>query len=159
MILTPHMLVGAAIGAKISQPWLVLILSIIGHYLMDAAPHWDYRVTHLKKPENWAFLKKDYLRHFSKVVLDFFTGLIIISAIVWSKDIVQKNLIIFAVAASLLPDGLQFLYWSFKTKYLKPFNLLNKKIHHKGVFSFIRGFPLQLLIALAATAILVFAVS
>ncbi len=42
MVLTPHILIGAAIGAKIRNPFLISALGILSHLILDKIPHWDY---------------------------------------------------------------------------------------------------------------------
>jgi hypothetical protein len=43
MWVTTHVLAGLAIAAALGGPWwLVLLLVIVAHVLMDLVPHWDY---------------------------------------------------------------------------------------------------------------------
>ena len=154
MIFTPHMLAGAVIGAKISQPWLILILGLATHYLLDAIPHWEYKVLNLKRREDRPFSARAYLKHLFKVILDLSIGLGLVIILAWK--LARPDLIALGMIVAILPDGITFLYWTFKTKYLKPLYLFHKKIHPKGALSFWKGFPLQLLISLAAIAVLIF---
>jgi hypothetical protein len=46
MWVSTHVLAGLAIAAALGGPWwLVLILVILAHVLMDLIPHWDYTVS------------------------------------------------------------------------------------------------------------------
>ena len=42
MIITPHMLVGAAIGSQSPNLWIAFCLGVVSHFLIDILPHWDY---------------------------------------------------------------------------------------------------------------------
>jgi hypothetical protein len=101
-----HVLVGVFLGKQIDSLYLVILISLILHYVFDMFPHWDF-----------ADLDK---KHFSK------TGEIIISKITvvyYSLDIIfslilmyflfkifDNNLIIFGGIFSLVPDFLNILY-------------------------------------------------
>ena len=39
MLITVHFLVGAAIGKYVGQTWLIIILALLSHYILDALPH------------------------------------------------------------------------------------------------------------------------
>jgi hypothetical protein len=46
MWVSTHVLAGLAIAAALGVPWwLVLILVLLAHVLMDLIPHWDYTVS------------------------------------------------------------------------------------------------------------------
>ena len=42
MILVTHALVGAAIGSKINNPWIIIPVVLAVHYLMDGFRHGEY---------------------------------------------------------------------------------------------------------------------
>jgi hypothetical protein len=46
MLITPHIAVGSAIGSVLDSTLLVVILSIISHYVLDMMPHYDSGVRH-----------------------------------------------------------------------------------------------------------------
>jgi len=39
MIITPHMLAGAAIGVHSPNVWAAFCFGLISHYLLDSLPH------------------------------------------------------------------------------------------------------------------------
>lgn len=41
MDLTPHMVVGAALGARVRRPAAALALAFASHFVLDAVPHFD----------------------------------------------------------------------------------------------------------------------
>lgn len=44
MLLTPHVLVGAAIGHQFDKAYLVAPLAAASHFALDFLPHWDLRI-------------------------------------------------------------------------------------------------------------------
>lgn len=41
MLETPHVAVGAAIAAKVANPYAAVILSFASHFVLDKIPHWN----------------------------------------------------------------------------------------------------------------------
>jgi len=110
MILTPHFIVGAAIGAKTHNLGLIIILGILSHYILDFIPHWDY-VNHgikdFHKTKDFKALFPDLF----KITIDGLIGLLIVFLIVWQKDLLNLNNLIFVILGiffSILPDILLF---------------------------------------------------
>lgn len=97
MILTPHLIFGAAIASKISNPFLAIPAALISHYLLDTLPHKDYySITNIhQKQWNKSFFD------FSKVFLDIFLGGALI--LLFSDG----NILLFLIALSaIVPDGM-----------------------------------------------------
>ena len=107
MIYTPHILIGAAIGAKTHNLGLIIILGLISHFIMDKIPHWDYPV--YKYIKNFEETKsfKSLLPLILKSTIDVFIGLAIVFVAAWYKNILDFHNIIFILLGiffSLLPD-------------------------------------------------------
>ena len=107
MILTPHILVGATIGAKIHNLGLIIILSILFHFVLDKIPHWDYSA--LKQIKEFKKNKKiaSIFPLFIKMAIDGLTGLLIFLIALWNKDIFSSNFwpfIFLGIFISVLPD-------------------------------------------------------
>ena len=121
MILTCHLLTGAAIASKIRPVPLALILAFLSHYLLDFIPHRDYSAENIFK-RRWRKAKLDFL----KIFLDFSLGILL----VWLLS--GKSLIISAaVFLAVLPDGLTFLAWVFpKNKLLSKHCLFHQETIH-----------------------------
>ncbi len=99
MILLAHMLLGAAIGAKINNIPLAIILAFLGHYFLDILPHVEYSIDNIRN-KKWQKSFKDIL----KVFLDFCLALLVI--FIFSKN----QLIIYLCALiSIMPDGLTII--------------------------------------------------
>lgn len=113
MIFTPHILVGAAIGAKTHNLGLIIILALAIHLIMDKLPHWDYYwlgVKNFKKHKNLKLFFRDSL----KMAVDLTSGFLIVFLILWYKDILSFNylpFILFGIFISLLPDILYGFNW------------------------------------------------
>jgi hypothetical protein len=126
MILTPHLLLGAAIGSKFSSPATVIILSFASHYLLDFLPHYEYDVSVLKNKN--AGLSKKYLWALAKVFLDFLIGTGLALWLIWPAP--HKTMAIWGMAAAILPDGLLFLHWLWpKQPILKFLAIFHQAVH------------------------------
>jgi hypothetical protein len=74
MLITPHIAVGSAIGDVLDSTVLVVILSIVSHYLLDMLPHYDSGVRHGNPRDGIVFDFWDWCL----VGSDILVGLIII---------------------------------------------------------------------------------
>ncbi|MFH1971517.1 MAG: hypothetical protein ABIJ05_04005, partial [Patescibacteria group bacterium] len=41
MLETPHIIVGAAIASKITNPLLSIPISFVSHFVLEKVPHWN----------------------------------------------------------------------------------------------------------------------
>lgn len=134
MVLTPHILSGAALGANVQNPWIVAGLSIVLHFLFDMLPHGDY------------LNKKSRLGEFWKVAVDLTLGLALVFWIVNFRGIADENMlenIALGIFFSLLPDGTTFLYIWMKMKFLHPIKKFHERLHYHPEFSPKRQFRLR----------------
>jgi len=123
MILFPHLLIGAAIGAKVQNLTAVFILSIISHFIADKLPHWEYLDKELTEFKS----KKEWLTFFIKVFLDFGLGTFILFYFFWQSPLWPAVTV--GAISSVLPDFLIFLNYLFpKTKFLESY----RKFHHQS---------------------------
>ncbi len=142
MVLTPHILAGAVIGAEVKNIWVVLGLGLASHYLMDALPHWDYSVElNLKK-----------IKDMAKIGLDLLIGLTIVFVVAEPLDWYLAAGIFFA----LLPDLIQFLYLGFGLDFLKPLTRFHRWIHFDKRLGLFSGLGLILLFCLAFVSVLIY---
>jgi len=110
MILTCHLLIGAAIASKIQPAPLALGLAFLSHYFLDFIPHQEYSLKNIFE-KRWRKSKLDFL----KIFLDFSFGILLI--LLFSKNPCPKpdlflgfEPIIYAGAFfAVLPDGFTFL--------------------------------------------------
>lgn len=116
MTLTTHSVIGAMVaGTLATQPTLAIIGAFGSHFLLDAIPHWDYRL--LSNVEKVKGIKLVFGRAFCwdlfRVGLDALLGLVL-SLVVWfllGQDYFW--LIIIGGLIATLPDYLQFVYSKF----------------------------------------------
>jgi len=134
MVLTPHILVGAAIGAKTQNLGLIVILAIISHFILDRIPHWDYSN---KELETFSQNKscKTLFNFFLKIAIDGLMGLIIVIFIIWQKNIINPKYLFYVligISASLLPDILLGFakFFSNKSRVLRVYKNLHEKTLH-----------------------------
>ena len=110
MILATHALVGAAIGEKIHNPWLIVVLSLAMHFALDTLRHGEYLDQQSKiKDTLW------------KVALDLLIGFAIIVFYIFIRHpdmVIIKNIFLGAFV-SIFPDSLTFLYWQLHIKFFK----------------------------------------
>lgn len=137
MVLTPHLLAGALIGAKTHNLGLIIILGILSHFILDRIPHWDYPNAGISNYRQGRNLKK-LLIEFTKVLTDGLVGLIILWVIIfWKEDLLATKNIIFMLIGiffATLPDiFLLFSYLIFPEKIAE--KLIN---FHHGFFHYKR---------------------
>ena len=113
MLLTTHALVGAALGKRVSNPWLLIIIALPLHFFLDCFRHGEY----LDR-------KSTFANTWWKVALDILIGFTIIFGYIFFSHptfLVARNIII-GTLASMFPDLLTVLYWKLNFKFLeKPF--------------------------------------
>jgi hypothetical protein len=126
MILTTHALVGAVIGKNISNPWWIILISLIIHFFFDSFRHGEYF------DDRTAIIKNTWW----KVSLDLAIGLSIIAFFVFSNNfpgIKIKNILL-GVFVSMFPDSLSLLYWTFHWKWLGKIKSFHGWAHHYSKF-------------------------
>jgi hypothetical protein len=149
MILTTHILSGAALGANVENPYAAAGLAIVLHFLLDLFPHGDY------------LNKKSQLREFWKVAIDLAVGSGLVFAILSQNLTLNKTNIAVGIIFSLLPDGTTFFYHWMKMKFLAPIHAFHQKLHRAPDFSPQRQFRLKnnlwdILVSLVSLIILIF---
>lgn len=151
MILTPHIIVGAVIGAKTHNLGLIIILGLATHLLMDIVPHWDYSgrksIQKFKETKQIKFL----IPFFIKLTIDLLIGLLAVYFMAQKQGLLDiKNLgfMGFGIMISGLPDLILFLmfavvpepisakYIAIHTKYLHFYKDENEK---EGKITFLRS--------------------
>ncbi len=122
MILTPHLLIGAAIGSRLPSYGGVFALSIILHYLLDALPHREYQIENLKNG-----LNKKFVIDGLKVAVDFFFGL---GLVIWlTHNRPDFSFVMTGALSAALPDFLIFLFWRFDGKLLRALDRFHHQVH------------------------------
>lgn len=135
MILTPHILVGAVIGAKINHLGLVIILGLISHFVLDKIPHWVFGRKAFEKFKQSKSYKILFV-FFLQMIIDGLIGLGIVFLIIWQKNMIKPEYLIpilTGVLASTLPDivlGSIKLFGLESKKLLKNYIYFHQEICH-----------------------------
>ena len=134
MLLSPHILVGAAVAASAPNLAIGLVLAFLSHLLLDKIPHWEYSVEPLKQIKTKGY--KRCLPILRRVAADFAVGylILIIAVLISGKDIPFAAWA-FGGFFGALPDGLSFLLFIKKDDkgyfgvMLKMFYILHQRLH------------------------------
>ena len=108
MLETPHVAIGAAIAAKIPNPFISIPLAFLSHFAMDRVPHWNPHI-------NTELKKNGYITTKSSVIIavDVAFALILGSLIAY-QAMPDKNralIIMLGSFAAVLPDLVEFPYF------------------------------------------------
>jgi len=161
MIFSPHIIIGAAIGAKTQNLGLIIILGLLSHFIMDKLPHWDYSV--IPDIKNFRQTKsiKLLIPLILKSTIDVIFGLLIVLLLVWQKDIFDYLFFIIAgIFFSLLPDAVGALIFIFGNNNLfNKFSILLRRFFHyprnkekEGEITFLGLFTQIVLILIAISS-------
>lgn len=129
MVLTVHLLTGAALASKIQPAPLALVLAFLSHYFLDFLPHPDYSIKNIKK-KRW---NKSY-SEFLKVGVDICFGVLLI--FIFSKN---QPIIYAGAFSAILADGFTLLGLIFSNNFLRHNDNFHEKIHflkHKKISPF-----------------------
>ncbi len=138
MTLATHAVVGGLLGAVAAQnPILAAFIGFTSHFLMDAIPHWDYKLRSSNEDidnpmENDISPKgKDFAVDLVKIGFDAILGLVIVYAMFYTFS---ATILIGAFVGALfavLPDALQFVYMRFKHEPLTSLQRFHLYMHAK----------------------------
>lgn len=103
MILSTHALVGAAIGAKIHNPWLIIPIVIVIHFFLDGLRHGEYFDSRIATVKNTWW----------KITLDLSLGLFIIFGFIYFGNHNTANIINILIGSffSMFPDLLTVIFY------------------------------------------------
>ena len=117
MLLTQHLLVGAAIGRHVDNFWAVIFLAFFSHYLLDMIPHRSMAPIKAYKDGGLkAVRKKELLTKSIEPVLGVAVAMVFISM----NSEYAANMAIGALFG-FLPDFLTFVIWKKDWKGLDKF--------------------------------------
>lgn len=126
MILATHALVGAALGKNIDNPWLIVPIALVIHFILDSFRHGEYINS-----------KKSWREQYWKVALDILIGFSIIALGLYSVgwEIHKSFNILLGTFFCMFPDLLTVLYWVFNWKFLKKIYSFHGWVHRYPPFS------------------------
>ena len=137
MTLTPHAIVGAAIASAMPDHLVIgFLLAFASHFVLDAIPHWDYKLASQKSDavgrnrlDDDMIIGKSFFVDLSKIGLDMICGTAIslaLFAVLW-PHLFWVPLI--GVAGATLPDALQFAYFKLRCEPLTSLQRFHLWIH------------------------------
>lgn len=138
MILSTHAIAGAAVALAFRQnPPAALLAAFLSHFLLDAIPHWHYRIFSLINDGSSRFDKKiiflfnrGFIKDIFRAGLDFGLGLAVSLTVFNYFFSDHLWLTFFGALAGVLPDALQVAYHRFPNfKPLYYFQLFHVKAH------------------------------
>lgn len=129
MILTTHALTGAVIGKNIENPWIIIVVSLVVHFLMDTLRHGEY----VESFDSKVAFKNTWW----KVTLDLSSVLICIALIINFEKLTSLEIrnILIGIFFSMFPDLLTLIYWKFRLKILFPIYQFHSWVHRYPRFS------------------------
>jgi len=142
MFLTNHAALGIIIGQHISHPAWVIFLSLLSHFLLDIIPHGDSKLESQMKLKNIILIALADL-----VILSLMLLILIASGTI---NIFNPNILL-GIFFTMLPDGLQLIYFLSNKKLLVRYKQFHTDIHNyfaqKFDFSLTGGIVLQIFFA------------
>lgn len=138
MLSTVHLLTGAAIGTVVHNPWEIIVISIVLHFLWDSWPHWD--------PDYGTWKKRDW---YLVASVDMLVGL---SLAVWVVGGNLNWLVVLGMFFSIFPDILTMIAILGKIKWLMSFVNWHKKIQNAAKLKY--GLLFQIIVVVVSVVVI-----
>jgi xanthosine utilization system XapX-like protein len=144
MTLGTHAVVGAAVATLFpSNPVLAFVGGFLSHFVLDAIPHWDYKILSLESDQNDKLntdmkIGKFFFLDLFRIGADISIG-IILTLLLFRNTESFPFILLVGSAGAIIPDFLQFMYFKVKTeplRTLQKFHLFahaNENINHRPV--------------------------
>ena len=127
MLETPHVIVGAAIAAKVVNPAVAIPLAFTSHFLLDMVPHWNPHIlTELKR--DGKISKKSKAVISGDVVLALIVGTAIAATALPNTTLFIT--IMLSSFAAVLPDLIEapYFFTKYRSKFLESWLKFQKSI-------------------------------
>jgi len=162
MVLAPHAVAGAATMLIFrTHPVLGFFAAFASHFVLDAIPHWHYRIDSEKKDSSAQFgkklvISKTTLFDLGKITIDLLIGFLftwIAAKLAFPNHL---GFMMFGALGAVIPDALQVPYYLFPHspfKYLQQFHVAvhsKKRIDDRHAF----GIASQVIFSAAILALL-----
>jgi hypothetical protein len=152
MLLTPHTIVGVAIGTSIQNPVAAVPLSIGMHFLGDLVPHWDF-FSNTEREERLRGWRP--IAVMADLVVAVAIGLTATLYALWVLNNVPLAANIFMCGiGSVLPDALEapHIYMHKDLKFLGALTKIQKKLQFQAPLPW--GLITQILVILVASMLI-----
>ncbi len=114
MLETPHVILGAAIAAKIPNPFISIPLSLMSHFVLDKVPHWNpHLYTETQKLGHPG--KTSTVIAVADIGLSLAMGFWVAGN--YSPDYQRGAVVLACCLASVLPDVVKYPYYYFKARF------------------------------------------
>lgn len=133
MLETPHVIVGAAIAAKVGNPFLAIPLAFTSHLLLDMVPHWN---PHL----NTELRTHGSLTRQTKTIIVADSTVATLSAFAIASTAGSDTMLFITILlggfSAALPDLLEAPYYllHYKAKWMKTYIKWQKSIQRDAEF-------------------------
>ena len=141
MLVTPHVLFGAAIGSSFDKVYLVAPLSVASHFVLDSIPHLQGFI------EVEELEKKDFLIVFADVL----AAIILVSLVSFGSP--KWELIALGAFCAWVPDIHHIIRVLFGPEKLSRYTKAHKKFHWDKQIRFLPGIATQIFVAIASLLI------
>lgn len=136
MILLSHSIIGVAAASVFpSNPMLAFSVALASHYIMDAIPHWDYKLLSSKEDSktplnNDIVIGENFIFDLRNVFIDALLGVIISFLLFYFFGFGHSVLIlIVGIIGGIIPDILQFVYFKIRKEPFKSLYIFHNFIH------------------------------
>jgi hypothetical protein len=144
MLTTPHLLVGAAIGSQLGNPYVVVPAAVASHFVLDSVPHLMGIVeVHDLDKKDLAFVASDVIFGVSLVYI-------------FSLLSPNPELIYLGAFSSMIPDFHHTFQALFGPNRLKKYTHLHMKFHYKKKMGLLPGMATQILTVIFAVGLMWF---
>lgn len=143
MLTTPHLLVGAAVGASFHNPLLIVPVAAGSHFVLDSIPH------------VMGFIEVEDLdkKEVAFVVGDVFLGIVLVTFLTLGNP--EAELIWLGAFCAVLPDFHHTFQVIFGPDKLEKYTKMHLKFHYKKPINLVPGIATQIItVALAILLIL-----
>lgn len=142
MLTTPHLLVGAAVGAQFHNPMLVVPMAAGSHFVFDSVPHL------------MGFIEVEDLdkKDLAFVVGDVLLGLGLLALLTINRT--NADLLWLGAFCSVLPDFHHTFQVLFGPDKLAKYNKFHLRFHYKKPMKILPGMATQIVTVLIAIALI-----
>lgn len=135
MILTPHAVVGASISSIFRlSPFTALVAGFVSHFVLDMFPHFDYKLRSTRiEPEKTLdgdiIIDRTFFLDLMVMGLDLTFGLFLSWLFFVFTGAISLPVALAGVVGGVLPDALQFVYYKFGRRHLRPLQSFHMRVH------------------------------
>jgi len=123
-----HALLGAYFGIKFESIWLVVVVGLLSHFVLDWIPHWDGGFDHKT-------FRKGYVARLNKglVFLRTMDGLLMVLIVVLLYLRFDSGFVVIGAFAALFPDVVKIGYFIGlrNKKWYKSYLLFHSNVEHE----------------------------